>query len=260
MTVHPQHDAVAATVASWYQTAHADQGYEVEDRRFGVYRTNRNAPTWGAVTASLFEPNDVPAFVDDVDGYFGDRDVTIEFTHEPPAKQALIASGWSDFDETVYLAHVGEFPPTPDAVMESVDSSTLEAFARVKLQSFADSDDEPEPSTLTTEVSMRSAELRGDGRGLLATVDGEPASMSAYYSGGDYFVFLLGTRLPFRGRGIASAILRRIVDEARASAARSVVINARAGGRPEALYRGLGFSDEVYRQWRFRRPSTSAGL
>jgi len=43
----------------------------------------------------------------DVDAYFGERDVTIEFTSEPAVKNALISAGWSDFDETVWLAHAG---------------------------------------------------------------------------------------------------------------------------------------------------------
>jgi GNAT superfamily N-acetyltransferase len=131
----------------------------------------------------------------------------------------------------------------------------IERFARVKLQAFGDTEEEPVGTTLSKEIASRRADLRGDGRGLVATADGEIAAMCAYYSGADYFVFLLGTRLPFRGRGIASAVLHHVVEEARASGARSVVINAREGGEPAALYRRLGFTDAVYRQWRFRKPS-----
>jgi GNAT superfamily N-acetyltransferase len=202
---------------------------------------------------SALPVDDAAAFLRDVESYFGPCDVTIEFTQEPAVKDALLRAGWTDFDETVWLAHTGDFPPTPDVTIETV--SDLEAFARTKLQSFGDTEDEPDASTLANEIASRTAELRGDGRGLVALVDGEVAAMCAYYSGDDYFVFLLGTRLPFRGRGIASAILRRVYEDARASGARSVVINARFGGRPEALYRRLGFCDEVYRQWRFRKPT-----
>jgi len=205
------------------------------------------------VTASGVD--DPGEFLRDVDAYFGDRDITIEFTQEPTVKSELIAAGWSDFDETVWLAHTDAFPPTPSVDIERVGDAALEAFARVKLQSFGETEDEPDASALAVEMSMRKVDLRGDGRGLLAKADGEAAAMCAYYSGEDHFVFLLGTRIPFRGRGIAGAVLHRIVDDARAFGARSVIINARAGGRPEALYRKLGFSDEVYRQWRFRRPS-----
>lgn len=155
----------------------------------------------------------------------------------------------------MYLAHVGDFPPTVDVEVAEADSSTIEDFARAKILAFADSEEEPDRSTLDAEIAMRRAELRGDGRGVVARVGTKTAAMCAYYSGDDYFVFLLGTRVPYRRRGIASALLRHVVDEARAAGARSVVINARAGGRPEALYGSLGFSDEVYRQWSFSKPS-----
>jgi len=194
-------------------------------------------------------------FLRDVDDYFGERDLTIEFTEKPSIKDELISAGWSDFDETVWLAHAGVFPATPPVDIERVGDTTLEQFARMKLQSFGETEDEPDASTLAVEMSMRKVELRGDGRGLLAKADGEATAMCAYYSGEDHFVFLLGTRIPFRGRGIASAVLHQIVDDAHASRARSVIINARAGGRPESLYKNLGFTDEVYRQWRFRSPS-----
>jgi ribosomal protein S18 acetylase RimI-like enzyme len=245
---------VAATVASWYTTAHSDQGYTVERRPFGWYRTNRDAPTWGAVTATPIDAVDLPAFLTDVEEFFGKRDLTIEFTEPPAAMKALFDAGWSDWDETVYLAHVGELPKTIDVDATRVDDANVEAFARTKLQSFDDTEDDPNPSTLADEVEMRRAELRGEGRGLIAHQDGEPATMCAFYSGEDYFVFLLGTRIPFRGRGIASAVLRHVLEDAQASNARSVVINARAGARPDALYRHLGFTDVVHRRWRLRKP------
>jgi GNAT superfamily N-acetyltransferase len=242
---------VGRTVASWYQAAHADQGYEVERRRFGWYRTNRYAPAWGAVTA--IDVDEVSEFLRDVDAFFGERSVSIHFDRKPAAGKELVARGWSEEQETVYLAHVGDFPRAADVPIEAVEPSTIEAFARVKLQSFDGSEDEPDPSALDLEIASRRADLRGNGRGLLARVDAQPAAMCAYYSGVDSFVFQLGTRVPFRGRGIASALLARVVEGAHAAGARSVVINARAGGKPEALYRRLGFSDEVYRQWSFSR-------
>lgn len=200
-------------------------------------------------------PAELSEFLRDVDEHFGDRDITIEFTEEPVVGDDLRAAGWSEWDETVYLAQVGEIHRAGNVTIESVGASAVEAFARTKLQSFDETENEPDPAALDEEVSMRRAELRGDGRGLIASVDGEVAAMCAYYSGEDYFVFLLGTRVPFRGRGIASALLRRVLENARGTNARSVVINTRAGGRPEALYRRLGFSDVVHQRWRFRKPS-----
>ena len=100
---------------------------------------------------------------------------------------------------------------------------------------------------------MRLAEMRGDGRCLLTRVDGQVASICAYYDGDDYFVFLLATRVPYRHRGLARKLLQHVLHEGRD--ARSVIINAQEGGRPEALYRSMGFTDVVHRRWTFRQPS-----
>jgi ribosomal protein S18 acetylase RimI-like enzyme len=60
-------------------------------------------------------------------------------------------------------------------------------------------------------------------------------------------VFILGTRAPFRHRGIAQAMLARWAASSSAAAgSRSLLINATDGGAPAALYRRLGFTDEVY--------------
>ena len=60
-------------------------------------------------------------------------------------------------------------------------------------------------------------------------------------------MFILGTRTPYRHRGIAQALLARWAAAATTAAAtRSLLINASDGGAPAALYRRLGFTDEVY--------------
>ena len=88
----------------------------------------------------------------------------------------------------------------------------------------------------------------GQGRFLLARVVGEPASVVAFYEGEDRFVHHLATRVPFRGRGIASRLLWVVLMGARARGCRSTIISAAENGRPVGLYRSLGFTDEVY--WR----------
>ncbi|MGH3273067.1 MAG: GNAT family N-acetyltransferase, partial [Streptosporangiaceae bacterium] len=78
----------------------------------------------------------------------------------------------------------------------------------------------------------------------LGVLDGESAAVLAHYPGEDDLVFILGTRTPYRHRGIAQAMLARWADGTMGS--RSQVINASDGGAPAALYRRLGFTDEVY--------------
>ena len=106
--------------------------------------------------------------------------------------------------------------------------------------------------------SCAAAEMAGQGRALVARLDGQSVAVEAFYEGDDdRFVFVLGTRIPFRHLGIGRALLAHVVHESDASGCRSVMINADEGGRPEALYRRLGFTDEVHwrRPWTRRRSS-----
>jgi ribosomal protein S18 acetylase RimI-like enzyme len=94
--------------------------------------------------------------------------------------------------------------------------------------------------------------MAGQGRALAARIEGESVAVAAFYEGDDRFIFVLGTRVPFRHRRIGRALLAHVVHDPAASGCRSAVINADEGGRPEALYRRLGFTDEVH----WRRPWT----
>ena len=79
--------------------------------------------------------------------------------------------------------------------------------------------------------------------------------MLAYYRGRDQLVFNLATRVPYRHRGIAQAMLTRWVEAGTARGSRSLIINAAEGGRPAELYRKMGFVDEIhwYQTYEFAR-------
>jgi ribosomal protein S18 acetylase RimI-like enzyme len=55
----------------------------------------------------------------------------------------------------------------------------------------------------------------------------------------------LATRVPYRGRGIAQALLAAYIDDSAERGCRSVMINADEDDWPVGLYRKIGFSDEV---------------
>jgi hypothetical protein len=113
----------------------------------------------------------------------------------------------------------------------------------VKVRSFDDSEDVPAVGAVSAEIANREAELPL-AECQFGLLDGEPVAVLAHYPGPDDLVFILGTRVPFRHRGIAQAMLARWV--ASSPGARSLMINATDGGAPAALYRRLGFTDEVY--------------
>lgn len=66
------------------------------------------------------------------------------------------------------------------------------------------------------------------------------------HRGNDQLVFSLATRLPYRHRGIAQALLSGWACAGLQNSGRSLMINADEEGRPAALYRRMGFIDEVY--------------
>ena len=129
-----------------------------------------------------------------------------------------------------------------------VNEGTIEDAMRTERKGFSGSEAEPDPKEFRQRLTLRRAEMGGQGRFLLARVAGEPASVVAFYEGEDRFVHHLATRVPFRGRGIASRLLWAVLAGARACGCRSTIISAAENGRPVGLYRSLGFTDEVY--WR----------
>ena len=116
---------------------------------------------------------------------------------------------------------------------------------------FDDSEDEPSREGIDAELRQRAAEAAGSGRFLLARVGNEPAAICGLHDEDERFVFLLATRVPYRHRGIARALLEHVRGGADP---RPTLINCTEGGRPEALYRSLGFTDVVHRRHEFRRP------
>jgi ribosomal protein S18 acetylase RimI-like enzyme len=80
----------------------------------------------------------------------------------------------------------------------------------------------------------------------LARLEGDAVGVLAFYAGPDQLVFNLGTRVAFRHRGIAQQLLSDWVAAGRAQGCRSLMINADHLGAPEALYKRIGFVDEVY--------------
>lgn len=162
---------------------------------------------------------------------------------------ALEAAGFEAQRDTVVLALAGSIAPAPlpagVEVTTILDVESLRRWARVKLQGFGDSEDAPSADRLASEVEGRRAEWPFC-RYLSASLYGEVVSVLGHYLGGDQMVFNLATRVPFRGRGIARALLACWALEAQHEGARSQLINCEAGSAPYLLYRRLGFTDEIY--------------
>jgi GNAT superfamily N-acetyltransferase len=130
---------------------------------------------------------------------------------------------------------------------------------RTERKGFADSEAEPDPEVLGQRLTLRKAEMAGQGRFLLARVAGEPASVVvAFYEGEDRYVHHLATRVPFRRRGLASRLLEDVLAGALERGCRSTIISAAEKGRPADLYRSLAFTDEIYWRREYKHVPTTA--
>lgn len=253
---HPYHDALRATVQRWYTTSDPDMGYEAVERPWGVALRNHDAPQYGQATLHTITPGDVPACIIDLREFYGDAAVMVLVDDRECAdqlNQPLVAAGCVRGPQEVFLAHVGSVPdaqPIVHVAVEPVTTMSMHEYAVAKLKAFASRETVPLRHHIDAEIALRSAELRGEGRFLLARWDGEPAAIIGWYDGDDVFVFQLATRVPFRKRGIAQFLLFHVLRDAYGHGCRSVIINADPDDTPIQLYRRLGFTDEVY--WRRR--------
>ncbi len=247
--MHPDHDVLAAEVASWYTTSTPEIGSEINQFWYG-YQSNLS-PTTARVTLRVDDPGQVPEALRAARIASGMRLVNIRVDDRDRAVRlddALRESGCERGDATTHLALVGAMAGNAgpaDLVIENVDATGLEAWATVKLQAFDDTESAPAPDRLAREVATRRSELAiVDCQ--IGTLGGESVAVLAYYRGIDQMVFNLATRVPYRHKGVAQAMLAHWINAGRANGCRSFMINATDVGRPAQLYRRLGFTDEIY--------------
>lgn len=264
---HPAHDELCATVPRWYGESDPAMGYEATERSWGVALRNRAAPRYGQATLRTSMPEAVPVCIADLRQLYGDASVMLLVDDRERAAlldRALITAGCVRGPQELFLAHVGAVPtalPVAHVALEPVTTRNLEEYAVTKIKAFANRETAPLPEHVDAERALRAAELRGEGRFVLARWDGAPAAIMGWYDGDDMFIFQLATRVPFRKRGIARLLLLHLLHDAYARSCRSVIINADPDDTPITLYRRLGFTDQVYWRRRYllfppaRRPS-----
>lgn len=246
--MHPEHDAVSREVRRWYTSAVPEIGLDGAVHWFG-FACMIDADR-ARVVLSIDDPAEVPAALAAAQAACAADHIMIMVDDRDRAARlddALRRHGCGYTESTTYLAltaptvRAGPGPDRLEAV--TIGAAELRTWARVKLQCFADSEEAPAANAVTADVVERRRELPL-AEYQLGMLDGEPVAVLAHYPGADDLVFILGTRTPYRHRGIAQAMLARWV--AATTGRRSLMINAREGSAPAALYRRLGFTDEVY--------------
>jgi GNAT superfamily N-acetyltransferase len=246
--LHPDHDAVSREVRSWYNSAVPEIGLDGAKHWFGfVCMVGADR---ARVVLSIADPAEVSAALAAARSACPARSFLVMVDDRDRAARldsALREHGCRYDGSTTYLALTAPMASQGRArdrmEVTTIGAGDLETWARVKLQSFADSEDAPAPEAVTAEIEARRGELPL-AEYLLGSIDGEPVAVLAHYPGVDDLVFILGTRAPYRHRGISRALLAHLA--AAAAGGRSLIINATDGGTPAAMYRRLGFTDEVY--------------
>lgn len=256
---HSLHDDIAQNVRSWYLEPAPDMGYTADPSWFGVVRGNTNAD-FAAATVTTLDDDDVGRFVAELRASFGRRVVHVQVESEamrPSLDAALVGAGFVRAATTAHLVHGGPLPEVsaPGGFeFDPIDAEGIPEFSRVKLQGFGSTEADPALADLERENGFRRTELTGSNGFAIGRIDGEAAGIIAWYGGDDSLIFLVATRVPFRRRGLASALIRRVLEVSDRQGGRSVLINADVDDDPVDLYRRLGFTDEVYRQHTYDLP------
>ena len=251
------HTAVTEAVRSWYTGPTPELGISAVEAPYGFLMSSDRLDLRRLVLTA-----DTPSAAADAVAaatmFFGTIEFELWIDDRVRAERLTAAVGTAGYlpvQDTVVLALLGAVRagagPPGLRIDDVTDVESLRAWATVKLQGFADSEAPPRPEQLQSELVVRQAEWPVC-RYQLARLDGEPVGILGHYTGQDQMVFLLATRLPFRHRGIAQAMLACWQRQSEEADVRSLLINCDDGGRAHALYRRLGFSTEVYWHRRYR--------
>jgi len=251
MRPHPEHDAVSSAVRSWFTASTPAIGLSVTSTSYG-FLTDSDRANRRRLVLTLDALDGVSDALAAAARFYGTQAFDVWVDDRLRAERlapALVSAGLEPAQETVVLALVGPIDAGPGpsdlAVENVVDAEQLEEWAEVKIRGFADDEARPAPARIQAEVAERRAEW-AICRFQLVRIDGEAVAVLAHYTGQDQMVFNLATRLPFRHRGIGQSLLARWSREAGPPDVRSHLINCDDGGPAHALYRRLGFTDEVY--------------
>lgn len=229
-------------------------GYRFVAGRYGWYR--QDELPFGVVTlGDQVDAASVPAAIVECRCHFPVGGITLWVEgrkRDAKLRPALRRAGAREAFEACYMAHAGpgSNPPQPlPAGLRLVmgGEAELDDFVRIKQQAFMATEYLPSEQSLRAERARRLGELRHSG-GMCLVYRGDEAVAGASFFrvGPDWFLNLLVTRVPYRGRGIGRALVDAVVERGYRAGAEAVVVVPDPA--VERLYRRAGFAEEVL--WR----------
>jgi hypothetical protein len=254
--LHRDHDALAQELRGWFTNSSPQINYEVTKQWYG-YVSNPEGPIGPRLILDIDDPTRIVAALLAASADCAGKVLTVwvdDRQRWAQLDETLRAAGCRPVKATTHRALVGaldaQLGPT-DLLIDDVDDERIEEWAITKFKCFANSELEPTREWIDAEIATRRTEMSLT-RLQLARLDGESVGVLAYYVGQHQMVFNLGTRIPFRRRGIAQAMLAQWAARGVIEGCRSLIINADDPGQPQELYRRMGFVDEVYWYQRYQ--------
>jgi GNAT superfamily N-acetyltransferase len=191
----------------------------------------------GALLAECIKkiPDGTPAFID------------VMHPVSKSMSELMAANGWHPTGESrssmLLTEYEGQSKEMEELDISLVEPDTLKAFTDLFLRGF----DTPEELIPLATGIMLDLIPQNCGpehfRLYLGTFRGEPAcTQYLYFDGDEGGINMVSTKENLRGKGLATAMLRKVIDDALELGVRLLSLETRWNGAPERLYRRLGFA------------------
>ena len=120
---------------------------------------------------------------------------------------------------------------------------TLDVFLELFLRGFQTPEDLIPLATAMFHDLVPQNLHSGNSRLYLGTYRGEPAcTLYLFFEGGEGGINMVSTKESLRGKGLATAMMQRTMEDAQKLGVHLLGLEARWNGAPERLYRKLGFT------------------
>jgi ribosomal protein S18 acetylase RimI-like enzyme len=188
----------------------------------------------------------IEKLIDDTCAWFQLRHVTPEFRVSPLTQPANVAQIFerrgfvcNEHETQMVLDGKDTEPPTnPRVSVEIVSSNDLEKFVTIQHHAFGGTGD---PSSISIKMAHASF-ASGMSTPYIARIDGDMVSAGALiFWAGVFGIYGVATSAKARGQGVGTALVRRMIQDARARGDAPICLQAETGANTQRWYERMGF-------------------